>query len=167
MNSSVSAKTFALLTLVVSASVMADRKEDLINPIAYDVVKPDGYMDSPVDPENVYKYRRRGYVDSEPMSEIKPYDIPERQLPPPTVVPYSEPAEVERVVSVEQKPPPLTGEDKVFAQIARDQLEIKCALDDSLADCEGIEIEVRPGPQEKKPRSRRVIDRQLQASGTN
>ncbi|MBQ0784726.1 MAG: hypothetical protein KBT66_10875 [Amphritea sp.] len=71
---------------------------------------------------------------------------------------------VERVVSVEKKAPPLKGEDRVFEQIARDELEIKCLMDDALDQCEGIEIEV---PQENKPRSRRVIDRQIQTSGTN
>lgn len=163
MNCSVSTMTFALLTLAVSANVMADRKEDLVNPIRYEVIQPVG-GDLPVDPKTVYEYKRRGFVDSEPMIEVKPYVLPERQLPPPTVVPYSEPEPVERVVSVKKKAPPLTGEDKVFAQIARDQLEIQCALDDTLDQCEGVEI---VQPKETKPRSRRVIERQIQASGTN
>ncbi len=165
MRLSVSTLTSGLIALAVSFSVMADRKEDRVNPIAYTVVKPAGYIESPVEPETVYENKRRGFVDNEPMPEIEPYLIPERQLPPPTVVPYSDPAPVERVVSVDKEVPPLTGEDKIFAQIARDQLEIECILDDTLDKCDGVEIEV--APVEKKPRSRRVIDRQIQPSGTN
>lgn len=164
MRDSVCRVTFTLVALTVSCSVMADRKEDLVKPIAYEVIKPAGYIDSPVDPETVYDNKRRGFVDSEPMPEIEAYVIPERQLPPPTVVPYSDPEPVERVVSAEEKAPPLTGEDRIFERIARDQLEIECTLDDTLDQCEGIEIEV---PEVKKPRSRRVIDRQLPTSGTN
>lgn len=164
MQPSVSFITLALLTGSVSLAVMADRKEDLINPIVYDVVKPSGYIDSPIDPATVYEYKRRGFVDSEPMLEVKPYVMSERKLPPPTVVPYSEPEPVERVVSAEEQAPPLLGEDRVFVQIARDMLVIKCALDAELEQCEGVEIE---RPVESKPRSRRVIDRQIQASGTN
>ncbi|MDO6562917.1 hypothetical protein Q4488_05915 [Amphritea sp. 1_MG-2023] len=164
MNRFVAIQALALSVLTVSFAVMADRKEDLIDPIDYEVIQAAGHIDSPVDPESVYRYRRRGFVDSEPMIEIKPYSIAERQLPPPTVVPYSEPAPVERVISAQQSIAPLTGEDKIFAQIARDQLEIECTLDDSLSQCEGIEIEQ---PKEHKPRSRRVIDRQIQTSGTN
>ncbi|WP_299199195.1 hypothetical protein [uncultured Amphritea sp.] len=166
MRMSVSTMTLGLIALAVSLSVMADRKEDLVNPISYRVVKPDGYIDSPVDPETIYDNKRRGFVDSEPMPVIEPYIIPERQLPPPTVVPYSDPEPVEQVVSAEKKAPPLQGEDKVFAQIARDQLEIECTLDNTLDKCEGVEIQA-PKPAENKPRSRRVIDRQIQTSGTN
>lgn len=151
------------LLLVVALPASAERKEDLKNPISYVVTKPTGYIDSPVDPATLYDNRRRGYVDSEKMPEIKPYLIPERQLPPPTVIPHDAPQPVERVVSAEKKLPPLKGEDKVFQQIAKDQLEIRCLMDDTLDQCEGIEIEV----PEEKPRSRRIIDRQIQASGTN
>ncbi|UTW02369.1 hypothetical protein KDX31_13520 [Amphritea atlantica] len=164
MSDSVCTVTFGLVALAISCSVMADRKADLVNPIPYEVIKPTGHIDSPVDPETVYDNKRRGFVDSEPMPEIEAYVIPERQLPPPTVVPYSDPEPVERVVSAEKKAPLLKGEDRVFERIARDQLEIECALDDSLDQCEGIEIEA---PKVKKPRSRRVIDRQIQTSGTN
>lgn len=166
MNPPVSSITAGLLALAISSLVMADRKEDLVSPITYEVIKPAGHIDSPVDPETIYDNKRRGFVDTESMPEIEPYVIPERQLPPPTVVPYSDPEPVERVVSAEKKPPPLQGEDKVFAQIARDQLEIECALDNTLDKCEGIEIQA-PKPVENKPRSRRVIDRQIQTSGTN
>ncbi|SEQ99303.1 hypothetical protein SAMN03080615_03539 [Amphritea atlantica] len=164
MRDSVCTVTAGLMALAISGAVLADRKEDLVNPIPYAVVKPAGHIDSPVDPETIYDNKRRGFVDSEPMPEIEPYVIPERQLPPPTVVPYSDPAPVERVVSAEKKAPPLKGEDRIFEQIARDQLEIQCTLDDTLDQCEGIEIEA---PKENKPRSHRVIDRQIQASGTN
>ncbi|RTE65511.1 hypothetical protein EH243_11250 [Amphritea opalescens] len=165
MSQSISAVSLGLIAWTISLTVMADRKEDLVDPIGYEVVQPAGDIDLPVDPKTVYEYKRRGYVDSEPMTEIKPYVLPDRQLPPPTVVPYSEPEPVERIVSVEKKAPPLTGEDKIFAQIERDQLEIQCALDDTLEQCEGVEI-VQP-KEETKPRSRRVIERQIQASGTN
>ncbi|WP_428034052.1 hypothetical protein [Amphritea sp.] len=166
MNPAVSTMTIGMLALTLSFSVMADRKEDLVNPISYEVIKPAGHIDSPVDPATIYDNKRRGFVDSETMPEIEPYVIPERQLPPPTVVPYSDPEPVERVVSAEKKAPPLKGEDKVFAQIARDQLEIECTLDNTQEKCEGVEIQA-PKPVENKPRSRRVIDRQIQTSGTN
>jgi hypothetical protein len=164
INRTVYAKAACLIASVISLSVYADRKEDLVNPISYAVTVPGGYIDSPIDPKTVYENRRRGYVDSEAMPEIEPVLIPELQLPPPTVISHGDYEPVERVVSVEKKAPPLKGEDRIFEQIARDELEIKCLMDDALDQCEGIEIEV---PQENKPRSRRVIDRQIQTSGTN
>lgn len=164
MNLPVYAKAVCLIASWISVMAYADRKEDLVNPIDYAVTVPGGYIDSPVDPATLYEGRRRGYIDSESMPEIEPMLIPELQLPPPTVIPHGDFEPVERVVSAEKKAPPLTGEDRIFAQIARDELEIRCLMDDALDQCEGIEIEV---PQENKPRSRRVIDRQIQTSGTN
>lgn len=142
-------------------SVQADRKEDLVNPIPYVVTKPAGYIDSPIDPKTVYEYKRRGTVDAEPMSEVKPYLIPEKQLPPPTVIPHSGAGPVEQVVSAQKPIPKAVGEDRVFQQIAYDQLKVQCLMDDTLDQCEGIEIDVsQPDP---KPRSKRIIDRQLQS----
>ena len=154
-----------LLSLTGSAMLAyADRKEDLVDPIPYTITKPAGYIDSPINPRTVYDNKRRGSVDSEKMTEIKPYLIPENQLPPPTVIPHGDYEPVERVVSAPKQAPPLQGEDKIFQQIANDQLEIECMLDEALDQCKGIQIEV----PEEKPRSRRVIDRQIQASpGTN
>ena len=146
-----------LLIPLISGPVCADRKEDILNPIPYVVTEPTGYIDSPIDPATVYEFKRRGFVDAEPMEEIEPYLIPERQLPPPVVIPHSGPSEAERVVAAQRKAPPLKGEDKIFEQIAQDQLVMECILEDTLENCEGVEI-VLP---EEKPRSRRIIDRQI------
>ncbi|WP_432472419.1 hypothetical protein [Amphritea sp. HPY] len=145
--------------VITALPALAERKEDLVNPITYVVTEPGGYIDSPVNPNTVYDNKQRGFVDSEPMLEIKPHLIPERQLPPPTVIPHSGLEPVERIISAQQKKIVLRGEDKVFQQIADDDLKIRCLMDDALDQCEGVEIEI----PEPKPRSRRVIDRQIQA----
>lgn len=145
--------------VITAVPALAERKQDLLNPITYVVTEPGGYIDSPVNPNTVYDNRRRGFVDAEPMLEIKPHLIPERQLPPPTVIPHSGLEPVELIISAKQKKIVLGGEDKVFQQIADDELKIRCLMDDSLDQCEGIEVEI----PEPKPRSRRVIDRQIQA----
>ncbi len=152
-----------ILIPLISGLAWADRKEDLLNPIPYVVTQPTGYIDSPIDPATVYEFKRRGYVDAEPMDEIKPYLIPERQLPPPVVIPHSGPSEVERVVAAQRKAPPLKGEDKIFDQIAKDQLVMECILEDTLENCEGVEIVV----PEEKPRSRRIVDRQIRRVSEN
>ena len=36
------------------------------------ITAPEGYIDSPIDPESVYANRRYGFVDSEDMTEVKP-----------------------------------------------------------------------------------------------
>lgn len=152
-----------VLLFASSGPACADRKEDILNPIPYVVTQPNGYIDSPIDPATVYEYKRRGYVDAEPMDEIRPYLIPERQLPPPVVIPHSGPGEVERVVAAQRKPPPLKGEDRIFEQIAKDQLIMDCILEDTLENCEGVEI-VLP---EQQPRSRRIVDRQIRRVSEN
>lgn len=145
--------------VIIALPALAERKEDLVNPITYVVTEPGGYIDSPIDPNTVYDNKRRGFVDSESMSEIKPHLIPERQLPPPTVIPHSGLEPVERIISAKRERITLSGEDKVFQQIADDELKIRCLMDDALDQCEGIEIEM----PEQKPRSRRIIDRQIKA----
>lgn len=152
-----------LLILLISGPACADRKEDLLNPIPYVVTQPAGYIDSPVDPATVYENKRRGTVDTEAMTEIEPYLIPERQLPPPTVIPHSGPSTVERIIAARQKAPPLKGEDRIFEQIAKDQLVMECILEDTLENCEGVEI-VLP---EEQPRARRVVDRQIRRASEN
>ncbi|MEH6576762.1 MAG: hypothetical protein V7731_06745 [Amphritea sp.] len=145
------------VTMLVVNTAVAERLQDQRDPISYVITAPGGYIDSPVDPESVYEDRRHGFVDSEDMTEVKPGVLPEKQLPPPTVVPHSGYEPVQRVISAKKKSPKLTGEDAIFQQIAIDELKVQCLLDDSLDQCEGIEIEI----PEAKPRSRRVIDRQI------
>ncbi len=145
------------LLVALPGLAVAERLEDLRNPIDYHVTTPRGYIDSPIDPATVYEHKRRGTVDAEKMTEIKPAILPEKQLPPPTVVPHSGAEPVQRVISATVKAPKLTGEDAIFQRIAEDERKVQCLLDDTLDQCEGIEIEV----PEVKPRSRRVIDRQI------
>jgi len=144
--------------VIIALPALAERKEDIINPISYVVTEPGGHIDSPIDPNTVYDNKRRGFVDMEPMSEVKPHVVHERQLPPPTVIPHSGLEPVERIISVKREKIILSGEDEIFKQIGDDELKIRCLMDDTLDQCEGIEIEM----PEQKPRSRRIIDHQIQ-----
>ncbi|WP_027856158.1 hypothetical protein [Marinobacterium jannaschii] len=83
-----------------------------------------------------YEGLKRGTFDREVMDEILPQKIP-KNLATPVVVPYKDRPNVIRTKEGERKIR-LTGEDRIFKQIAIDVIKSRCIL---LGDC----------PEEKKP----------------
>lgn len=112
-----------LLLLVSSAAAAA---EESVQPIEYEVTQVRGYLYGTVDGKTAYQDWRRGTFDKERMIEVQPKKLPDN-LPEPVVIPYTEP-EVSEVPVGQPKKQPLKGEDKIFAQIGKDEKEARCLI---------------------------------------
>ena len=146
---------------LVSVPAVSNASGQLNEAITYVVTQPAGYLDSSPEPATLYDLKPRGFVDSEPMFEVRPAMIQEKQLPPPTVVPFDRFDPVQVVIGEQEIVPTHSAEDKIFYQIAIDQVEIDCLLGEREGeDCAAFDI-IEDEPAE--PKSRRVIDRQFQA----
>lgn len=149
-----------LCAAVITCLSVASQAQTSEQPISYVVTVPGGHINDRPDPATLYDFKPRGFVDGESMTEVYPAMIQEKQLPPPTVIPFDRFDPVQVVVG-EQRIAPVSAEDRIFLQIAIDQVEIDCLLGERIEGCEAF-IDIEEEPAETAPRSRRVIDRQLQ-----
>jgi len=95
--------------------------------IPYDFYMSDGPSVRMRDGATVYKNKPRGYVDSEPMTEVIPVDRP--YVPPKVdVIPYPEMADLGRGVVSDTRRKVLKGEDKIFEMINQDVVKARCFL---------------------------------------
>lgn len=125
---------FAIL-LMWSGTAFSE--EAVEKPIEYQVTPVKGYLYGTVDGESAYKDWRRGTFDKERMVEVQPKQLPSK-LPEPVVIPFAEP-KVNEVPVGKPKKPPLKGEDKIFVQIGKDEIEARC-----LILGEGCELLIEP-----------------------
>ena len=146
------------MTTMSSVSLAAGQLNEAIT---YVITQPAGYLDGSPEPATLYDLKPRGFVDGETMFEVRPAMIQEKQLPPPTVIPFDRFDPVQVVIGEQEIAPTHSVEDKIFLQIAIDQVEIDCLLGETDGDdCAAFDI-IEEEPAE--PKSRRVIDRQFQA----
>ncbi|WP_067982915.1 hypothetical protein [Neptuniibacter pectenicola] len=115
-----------LLTSSMVISPWGHTKEEFISSLEYKVTPPSGDYYGTVKGETAYKNWRRGAFDKERMVEVEPKELPSN-LPPPAVIPFAE-SMLSEVSGGEFSNPALTGEDKVFLQISRDEQKARCVL---------------------------------------
>ncbi len=151
----------SVMGCLLTAPTFSHAAGQLNEAITYVVTQPAGYLDGSPEPSTLYDLKPRGFVDSESMFEVRPAMIQEKQLPPPTVVPFDRFDPVQVVIGEQEIVPTHSAEDKIFFQIAIDQVEIDCLLGEREGEeCDVFEV-IEDEPAE--PKSRRVIDRQFQA----
>ncbi|WP_261844279.1 hypothetical protein [Aliamphritea ceti] len=154
-----------VLGSMATLSLASHAAGQLNEAITYVITQPAGYLDSSPEPATLYDLKPRGFVDGESMFEVRPAMIQEKQLPPPTVIPFDRFDPVQVVIGEQEIVPTHSAEDKIFLQIAIDQVEIDCLLGEIEGDdCAAFDvIEEEPAGPDSQPKSRRVIDRQFQA----
>ncbi|MDO6512816.1 hypothetical protein [Neptuniibacter sp. 2_MG-2023] len=101
-------------------------KEEFFSTLEYKVTSPKGDFYGTVDGETAYRNWQRGAFDREQMVEIRPKELPS-DLPPAVVVHFAE-NNVNDSAKGQVKAPILTGEEKVFMRIAKDEQRARCVL---------------------------------------